>query len=106
MLLSLQRSGKLAVERAVEVDNLAASLVVEFPDVSFAGAVSQYVAHAASNLALVVARLELVALDRLLRDIRKGAEALHESLVAVEEQCLTHHLLDADPEKIDRKSVV
>ena len=77
----------------MEVDDLAASLVVEFPDVSFAGAVSQYVAHAASNLALVVARLELVALDRLLRDIRKGAEALHESFVAVEEQCLTYHLL-------------
>ena len=81
------------MECAVEMDDLAASLVVELPDVSFAGAVSQYVAHAASNLALVVARLELVSLNRLLRNVGEGCEALHESLVAVEEQRLTHHLL-------------
>lgn len=72
-ILCFQGSSKLAVERVVEVDYLATSLVVEFPDVSFAGAVSQYVAYAACYLAFVVARLELVALYWFLRDVGEAA---------------------------------
>ena len=56
-VFSLQQLGELAVEGREEMLNLAAGILVELPDVLRSCAVSDDVAGAACNLALVVASL-------------------------------------------------
>ncbi len=68
------------MEGAEEMENLLALLLILFPKADFALLVSLDELGATLDLALVVASLQLVALDRLLTYIRESYKLVHEHI--------------------------
>ena len=68
------------MEGAEEMENLLALLLILFPKADFTLLVSLDELGTALDLALVVASLQLVALDRLLAYIRESYKLVHEHI--------------------------